>query len=63
MQFTKKYLEVLSQTSEQQLLPYQRRQPRFIDLELICLSLTAEYLGIDSESDLFRKLPNTVFKK
>ena len=56
-------LEVLSQISEQQLLPYERRQPRFSDLELICLSLTAEYLGIDSESDLFRKLPKTLFSK
>ena len=26
------------------------------DLEVISLSLTAEYLGIDSENDLFRKL-------
>ena len=56
-------LKVLSQISEQQLLPYQRRQPRFSDLELICLSLTAEYLGMDSENDLFRKLPKTLFSK
>jgi len=41
-------------------LPYQRRQPRFSDLELVSLSLTAEYLGIDSENDLFRKLPNAI---
>ena len=39
-------LEVLSQISEQQLLSYQRRQPRFSDLELISLSLTSEYLDI-----------------
>jgi len=33
------------------------------DLELICLSLTAEYLGIDSENDLFRKLPEPLSSK
>jgi hypothetical protein len=33
------------------------------DLELISLSLTSEFLGIDSESDLFRKLPNTILVK
>lgn len=53
-------MEVLLKISEHQLLPYQRRQPRFSDLELVSLSLTAEYLGIDSENDLFRKLPNAI---
>jgi hypothetical protein len=33
------------------------------DLELISLSLTAEYMGIDSESDLFRKLPSCLLSK
>ena len=28
------------------------------DLELVSLNLTAEYLSIDSEMQLFRKLPN-----
>lgn len=50
-------LEVLQKISKQQLLPYQRRTPKLSDLELISLCLTAEYLGIDSENDLFRKLP------
>ena len=49
-------LEVLREISKEQLLHYQRRQPKMSDLELISLSLTAEYLGIDSENDLFRKL-------
>ena len=35
----------------------QRRRPAMSDLEVISLSLTAEYMGIDSENDLFRKLP------
>ena len=50
-------LKVLQKVSKNQLLPYQRRKPKLSDLELICLSLTAEYMGIDSENDLFRKLP------
>lgn len=56
-------LEVLRKISDDQLLPYQRRRPRMSDLELICLSLTAEYLGIDSENDLFRKLPEPLSSK
>ena len=50
-------LEVLRKISEEQLLSHQRRKPKLSDLELISLCLTAEYLGIDSENDLFRKLP------
>ncbi len=53
-------LEVLRKISKEQLLPIQRCCPKMSDLELISLSLTAEYLGIDSENDLFRKLPCSV---
>ena len=49
----KRILEV----SKEQLPPYQRRMPVLSDLELISLSLTSEYLGLDSENDVFRKLP------
>ena len=49
-------LEVLQKISKEQLLPYQRRKPKLSDLELVSLSLTSEYMGIDSENDLFRKL-------
>lgn len=56
-------LEVLRKISKEQLLSYQRRQPKLSDLELISLSLTAEYMGIDSENDLFRKLPNTILTR
>ena len=58
-----RFLEVLKKLSQTQLLSYQRRKPRLSDLELISLSLTAEYLGIDSENDLFRKLPQEIFSK
>jgi len=33
------------------------------DLELIALNLTAEYMGIDSENDFFRKLPRSFLAK
>lgn len=56
-------LEVLRKISKDQLLPYQRRKPKMSDLELICLALTSEFMGIDSENDLFRKLPNTILEK
>lgn len=59
----KRILEVLRKISKEQLLTYQRRQPRLSDLELISLSLTAEFMGIDSENDLFRKLPETILAK
>ncbi|GEN75427.1 hypothetical protein CHA01nite_11670 [Chryseobacterium hagamense] len=48
-------LEVLRKISNDDLLYYQRRTPKMSDLELI--SLTAEYMGIDSENHLFRILP------
>ncbi|MEE9378943.1 MAG: IS982 family transposase [Candidatus Lokiarchaeia archaeon] len=53
-------LEVLQKISKEQLLTYQRRQPKMNDLELISLSFTSEFMGIDSESDLFRKLPKSI---
>lgn len=56
-------LEVLRKISAEQLLPYQRRKPKLSDLELVSLCLTAEYLGIDSENDLFRKLPEELGPK
>lgn len=56
-------LEVLRKTSKDQLLLYQRRKPKLSDLELISLSLTAEYMSIDSEMDLFRQLPPSILSK
>ncbi|MDP2687784.1 MAG: IS982 family transposase [Aequorivita sp.] len=56
-------LEVLRKISKEQLLTYQRRRPKLSDLELISLSLTAEFMGIDSENDLFRKLPKSISTK
>ena len=56
-------LEILKDISPEQLQPYQRRRPKMSDLELVALSLSGEYLGVDSEHDLFRKLPAGYVKK
>ena len=56
-------LEVLRKISKDQLLVYQRRTPKLSDLEVIALSLTAEYMGIDSENHLFRKLPDSIAQR
>ncbi len=56
-------LEVLRKISKEQLLTYQRRTPKLSDLELISLSLTAEFMSIDSEMDLFRQLPKSILSK
>ncbi len=50
-------LEVLRKISTDRQLPMQRTRSIMSDLEVIGLSLTAEYMGIDSENDFFRKLP------
>ena len=56
-------LEVLRKIATDRQLPVQRRRPAMSDLEVISLSLTAEYMGIDSENDLFRKLPCSLSNK
>jgi hypothetical protein len=56
-------LEVLRKISKDQFLSYQRRTLKMSDLELIILSYTSEFLGIDRENDLFRKLPESIFLK
>lgn len=56
-------LEVLRKISKENLLCYQRRKPKLSDLEVIALSLTSEYMGIDSENHLFRILPTELSQK
>lgn len=56
-------LEILKGISSEQLQPYQRRRPKMSDLEVVALSLSGEYLGFDSEYDLFRKLPPEFAKR
>ena len=59
----KKILEVLSKFFGKKLQDYQRRKPKMSDLEVISLALTAEYLSIDSECQLFRKIPESIKSK
>lgn len=56
---TESILEVLRKISNENLLSYQRRAPRLKDLKLISLSLTSEFMGIDSENHLFKQIPQT----
>ena len=58
-----KIYQVLKHLSPENLLSYQRRKPKLSDLGLISINLTAEYLGCDSENDLFRKLPPELLSK
>lgn len=55
-----KFLEILQKFCNHQILKTQRRTPKMSDLEVISLNLTAEYLSIDSELQLFRKIHNSL---
>ena len=56
-------LETLQQIEGKMNFRNQKRQPKLSDIELIAIDLTSEFLGIDSERDLFRKLPVDLFSK
>ncbi len=58
-----KILTVLNQVEPTSNFLSQIRQPKLSDKELIALSLTAEYLSIDSERQLFRMLPKVLNAK
>ena len=49
-----KNLEVLSNLFGNKSQPYQRKNLKIFDLEVLSLALTAEYLSINSECQLFR---------
>lgn len=53
----KKILETLQSVEKRMNLRNQIRKPKLSDMELIAIGLTSEFMGIDSERDLFRKLP------
>ena len=59
----KKILEVLSKFFGNKLQNYHRRKPKMSDLEVVSLALTAEYLSIDSQCQLFRKTPEAIKSK
>ena len=52
-----KILDVLNQIGIKENYHHQIRKPKLNDKELIAINLTSEYLGIDSECQLFRLLP------
>ena len=53
-----KIMEVLDKLEVKSNFLPQIRVPRLSDKELVCINLTSEYMGIDSERDLFRRLPD-----
>ena len=55
-----KILEVLQIITEKESFLKQIRKPKLKDIELIAMNLTAEYLSIDSECQLFRIIPDSL---
>lgn len=51
-----KILEVLQSNCKNNSFILQKRKPKLSDIELIAIDLTAQYMGIDSECQLFRTL-------
>lgn len=58
-----KILEVLNHLDIQENYFTQIRTPKLSDKELIAINLTSEYMGIDSECQLFRCLPSCMSSK
>jgi len=58
-----KILSVLQQLNNESNFLNQRRTPKLSDIELIALVITADYLGVDSERELFRRLPDTLTER
>lgn len=61
--FTRNYekiLETLQIVEPKMNFLNQIRKPKLSDIELIAIDLTSEFMGIDSERDLFRKLPTEI---
>jgi hypothetical protein len=53
-----KILETLQSIEDKMNFRNQKRLSNLSDIELIAIDLTSEFMGIDSERDLFRKLPS-----
>jgi len=58
-----KILETLQLNIEKDNFIVQKRKPKLSDIALIAIDLTAEYMSIDSEHQLFRDLKSTRFYK
>lgn len=55
-----KIFEILNKIEKLNSFIVQIRKPKLSDKELIAINLTAEYMGIDSECQLFRILPSNL---
>ncbi|KAA6344416.1 hypothetical protein EZS27_007969 [termite gut metagenome] len=53
----RKIMETLRAIESKKNFLHQKRKPKMSDRELIGIDLTAEYMDIDSEYELFRMLP------
>jgi len=53
----RKILNIIQQIEQKKNFLNQIRIPKLSDIELIAIDITAEYMSIDSEYQLFRKLP------
>ncbi|KAA6319184.1 hypothetical protein EZS27_030891 [termite gut metagenome] len=53
----RKIVETLRTIESKKNFLHQIRKPKLSDIDLIGIDLTAEYMGIDSEYELFRMLP------
>ena len=58
-----KILETLQDLETKMNFLNQKRKPSVSDIGLIIIDLTSEFMGIDSERDLFRKPPFTLISK
>jgi len=58
-----KILETLQQIESEMNFLNQKRKPKLSDIELIAIDLTSEYMGIDSEYQLFRILPGFLLNR
>ena len=58
-----KILKVLQELDSEMSYLRQIRKPKLRDKELIAIDLTSEYMGIDSECQLFRILPSNLSDK
>ena len=56
-------MEVLDILNVKSSFMHQIRLPKLSDKELVCINLTSEYMGIDSERQLFRSLPRFLSSK
>jgi hypothetical protein len=57
---SKKIFETLKQFESKVNFKNQIRQSKMSGLELLAIDLTAEYMNVDSERQLFRILPNEI---